>query len=83
MSSTFSQRAHSELEGTSRHMHAIVFHTHSVDTCLSGDEANAVGVVLSFHDVSLVDLSRRAGHLSGHVGYADLCRESRETSVNQ
>lgn len=72
MSPAFSQGADRKLEGAARHMLPVVSHTHSVNTRLSGDKTNAVGVVLSLHDVRLVNLARRAGHLSCHVCYADL-----------
>lgn len=74
MSPTLSQGADGKLEGTARHMHAIVLHTHSVHTRLGGHKANAVRVVFSLHNVRFVNLARRAGHLSRHVCYADLCR---------
>lgn len=72
MSPALPQGADGELERAARHMHAIVFDAHGVHARLSGDEANAVGVVLSLHDLGLVNLARWAGHLSGHVRNADL-----------
>ena len=76
MSPAFSERADCKLERAARYVHAIVFHTHGVHPRLGGDETNAVGVVLSLHDVSFVNLTRRTGHLSSHVCDADLWRDT-------
>lgn len=72
MSSAFTQGPDGKLEGASGHVHAVVLDADRVHAGLGGDEADAVGVVLSLHDVGLVDLTRGAGHLGRHVRYADL-----------
>lgn len=70
---SFSKGTHGELEGTPGHVLTLVLDTDRVHAHLGGDEADAIGVVLAFHDFSLVDLSGRTGDLGSHVGYADLC----------
>ena len=72
MSPALSQGPDGKLERATGHVRTVVFHTHGVHTGLGGYEADAVGVVLPLHDVSLVHLSRRAGDLRRHVRYADL-----------
>lgn len=72
MRAALSQWANCELERAARHVHAVVFHTNGVHARLGGDKTNAISVVLSLHDVGLVNLSGRACHLSRHVRYADL-----------
>ena len=57
-------------------MHAVVFHTHCVHTRLGGNKTDAVGVVFSLHDFCLVNLAWRAGHLSSHIRYADLWKDT-------
>lgn len=52
-----SQGADSELEGTARHVSALVLYTDGVHAGLGGNEADAVGVVLPLHDVGFVGLA--------------------------
>lgn len=57
MGSALSQGAHGELEGTARHVAALVLDADGVHAGLRGNEADAVGVVFSFHDVGFVPLA--------------------------
>lgn len=73
MGAALSQGADCKLEGTAGHVYVIVLHTDGVHARLRGNKADAVGVVFAVHDVGFVNLTRRAGHLSRHVGDADFC----------
>lgn len=55
--STLTQGPDGKLEGAAGHVHAVVLDTDRVHARLGGDEADAVGVVLSLHDVGFVDLT--------------------------
>lgn len=55
--SSLPQWADGELEGTAGHVHAVVFDADRVHARLVRHKADAVGVVLALHDLSLVDLT--------------------------
>lgn len=63
-------------------MLTLILHTDRVHTHLCGHEANAVRVVFSLHDLSLVYFARWAGHLCGHVCNADLYGEKVQRATN-
>lgn len=64
---SFSQRPHSELEGTPRNVLAPILHVHSVSSHFLRDKADAVGAVLPFDDLCILHLPSRTRHLSRHL----------------
>lgn len=65
--STLPQGPHRELEGAPRDMLASVLNADSVGAHFLGHESDAVGAVLTLHNLCGLHFATRAGHLGSHL----------------